>query len=133
VLQGDGVSIVLHGSTVVEKSGIARIDFDALPDMPIDSLELYLPQGPHSVLSANTSLCALTKTVTVRHTELKRVDGRAVRRVIEMRKHVRAGLLMPTELVAQNGAVIRQTTKIQVSGCAVSKAKTASRTPSRKT
>ncbi len=133
VLQGDGVSIVLHGSTVVENSGLARIDFDALPDMPIDSLELYLPQGPHSVLGANTSLCALTKTVTVKHSELKRMGRRAVRRVIELRKHVRAGLLMPTELVAQNGAVIRQTTKIQVSGCAASKAKTVNSTPPRKT
>jgi hypothetical protein len=133
VLQGDGVSIVLHGSTTIEKSGFAQIDFAALPDMPIDSLELYLPQGPHSVLGANTSLCALTKIVTVKHTELKRVGGRAVRRVVELRRHVRASLLMPTELVAQNGAVIHQTTKIEVSGCAASKAKTANRPPLRKT
>lgn len=133
VLQGDGVSIVLLGATTVEKSGRAHIDFDALPDMPIDSLELYLPQGPHSVLGANTSLCALTRTVIVKRNELEHVDGRAVRQVIKLRKHVRASLLMPTELVAQNGAVIHQTAKIEVSGCAVSKAKTANKTPTRKT
>ena len=117
VLQGDGVSIVLRGSTTVEKSGLARIDFDALPDMPIDSLELYLPQGPHSVLGANTSLCALTRTVIVKRNELGRVDGRTVRQVIKLHKHVRASLLMPTELVAQNGVIIRQSTKIGVNGC----------------
>ncbi len=133
VLQGDGVSIVLLGSTTVEKSGLGRIDFDALPDMPIDSLELYLPQGPHSVLGANTSLCALTRTVIVKRNELERVDGHAGRLVIKLRKHVRASLLMPTELVAQNGAVVHQSTKIEVSGCAVSKAKKANKAPLRKT
>jgi hypothetical protein len=133
VLQGDGVSIVLLGSTAVESSGLSRIDFDALPDIPIDSLELYLPQGPHSVLGANTGLCAPTRTVTVKHTELERVDGRAVSRVVEMRKRVRASLLMRAELVAQNGAVIHQSTKLEVSGCPTSKAKTAGKTPPRNT
>ncbi|HTA98370.1 MAG TPA: hypothetical protein VK730_12105 [Solirubrobacteraceae bacterium] len=133
VLQGDGVSIVLRGSTTVEKSGLARIDFDALPDMPINSLELYLPQGPHSVLSANTDLCALTRTLMVRRSALERVGGRAVRRVIDVRKRVRANLLMPTELVAQNGAVIHQSTKIEVGGCTASKTKTANKAPPSKT
>lgn len=118
VLQGDGVSIALLGSTTVEKSGLARIAFDALPDMPINSLELYLQQGSHSVLSANTSLCALSKTLTVKRNMLVRVHGHAVRRVVEVRKRVRASLRMPTELVAQNGAVIHQSTKIVLSGCA---------------
>lgn len=133
VLQGDGVSIVLLGSTTVEKSGLARIDFDALPDMPIDSLELYLPQGPHSVLGANTSLCALTKTVTVKQTGLERLDERAVARAVVVRKRVHENLLMPTELVAQNGAVIHQDTKILVSGCLSSKAEPANRAPPRNT
>jgi hypothetical protein len=127
VLQGDGVSIGLLGSTTVERSGLARIDFDALPDMPINSLELYLPQGPHSVLGANTSLCALTKTIVVKHNQLEHVGERAVRRVVEVRKRVRANLLMPTEFVAQNGAVIHQPTKIKVSGCQASKAKPANK------
>ncbi|HEV7939045.1 MAG TPA: hypothetical protein VGP18_13615 [Solirubrobacteraceae bacterium] len=117
VLQGDGVSVILLGSTTIEKSRLARIGFDALPDMPINSLELYLPQGPHSLLSTNTSLCALTRAATVKREEPKRVNGRTVRRVVEVRKRVRTSLLMPTELVAQNGAVIHQSTKIQVNGC----------------
>jgi len=118
VLQGNGVSIVLRGSTTVEKSGLARIGFDALPDMPIAHLELYLPQGPHSVLGTNTSLCSITKSVAVKQTKLKRLQGRAARPVVKVHKgRVGAQLLMPTELVAQNGAVIHQSTKIEVSGC----------------
>jgi hypothetical protein len=117
MLQADGVSIALIGSTTIEKSGRASIAFGSLPDMPIDDLELYLPQGPHSVLSANTSLCALTKTVTVKRNVLELAHGRAVRRVVEVRKRIRTSPLMPTELVAQNGAVIHQSAKIEVSGC----------------
>jgi hypothetical protein len=133
VLQGDGVSISLLGSTTVEKSGLARIAFDALPDMPVDDLDLYLPQGPHSVLGANANLCALSRTVVVKRDELARERGRTVRRVLVVRKHVRANLLMPTELVAQNGAVIHQSTKIEVSGCPASKATSEVKAPPRKT
>jgi hypothetical protein len=125
VLQGDGVNIVLLGSTTIEKSGLARIEFDALPDMPIKSLELSLPQGPHSVLGANTSLCTLTRTVTVKRNMLERLHGHSVHHAIEAHKRVPASLLMPTELIAQNGAVIHQSTKIKVNGCQASKAKAA--------
>jgi hypothetical protein len=127
VLQGAGVSIVLLGSTIVEKSGVARIDFDALPDIPVNSLELYLPQGPHSVLDANTNLCALTSTVVAKHNQLEHVGGHTIDRVVEVRKRVRPSLHMPTELVAQNGAVVHRSTKIEVSGCPASNAKTASK------
>lgn len=118
VLQGDGVALELLGSTEIEKTGRASITFASLPDIPVESLELYLPQGAHSVLGANTNLCALTSTVTSRHSVTERVDGRTVSRVVEVRKRVRANLSMPTELVAQNGAVVHQSTKIAVSGCA---------------
>lgn len=118
VLQGDGVSLALTGSTAIGKSGVASISFDALPDVPLDSLELYLPKGAHSLLSADGSLCAPSRTVTSRRDVLVTVHGRAVRRVVEVRKRVRASLLMPTELLAQNGAVVHQSTKIEVSGCA---------------
>jgi hypothetical protein len=128
VLQGAGVSIVLLGSTVIEKSGVARIDFDALPDIPVISLELYLPQGPHSVLGANTNLCALTNTVVIQHNQREHVGKRVVHRVVVVRKRVRGSLQMPTELVAQNGAVVHQSTKLDVSGCPPSKAKTTKRT-----
>jgi hypothetical protein len=125
VLQGDGVSLLLIGSTSIEKTGVASISFDALPDVPLDSLELYLPPGSHSLLSANKSLCASTKTVTSKRKLLEHLHGRAVQRVVTVRKLVKASLPMPTELVAQNGAVVNQSTKIEVSGCGSGKAKTA--------
>jgi hypothetical protein len=125
VLQGDGVRLNLLGSTVIDKTGIASVAFNTTPDVQIASLELYLPQGPHSVLSTNTNLCALTKTVTVKHNITQQAHGRTVRRTVKMRKRVPASLLMPTEFVAQNGAVIHQNTKIEVRGCAASNAKTA--------
>ncbi len=124
LLQGDGVSFDLMGSTIIDKGGVASIAFAALPDVPIASLELYLPQGPHSVLSANTNLCALTKTVVLKRKVIQQVHGQTVRRTVQVPEREPASLAMPTELVAQNGAVIHRSTKIEVSGCE-SKAKTA--------
>lgn len=120
VLQGGGVRLDLASSTTINKAGVSQISFNPIPDMPLANLELYLPQGPHSMLSANTSLCPLAKTLTT--TEPK-VIQRAPGRTVKMRKPVPAKLLMPTELVAQNGAVIHQDTKIKVAGCAISKNK----------
>jgi len=52
------------------------------------SFELTLPQGPYSALAANGNLCSQPKK-----------------------------LVMPSSFVAQNGAVIKQNTKIAVTGC----------------
>jgi hypothetical protein len=122
VLQGDGVRLDMIGSTLVDKTGGASIAFRNLPDVPVVSLEAYLPKGPHSVLTANTNLCAPAKTITVEHEVTRRSHGHTVRRTVTMHERVAVSLRMPTELVAQNGAVIRQSTKIEVSGCAMDKA-----------
>lgn len=66
--------------------------------MPVNTFELYLPEGPFSALGANSDLC-------------------------------KSKLAMPTEFLAQNGAVIKRTTKIAVNGCVVSKRKTKKRKP----
>ena len=58
MLQGDGVTIDLVGDTFIdEKTGITSSTFKTVPDAPVDSFELTLPQGPDSALSANTNLC----------------------------------------------------------------------------
>jgi hypothetical protein len=57
VLQGDGVRVDLTGSTFISKSGITSSTFKAVPDVPVDSFELYLPEGPDSALAANGNLC----------------------------------------------------------------------------
>ena len=91
ILQGEGVMLVLDGSTDVKK-GITSSTFKAVPDAPISSFELKLPTGKYSVLGTNLpekakyDLCGQT-------------------------------LNMPTEIVGQNGTALKQTTKIGVTGC----------------
>lgn len=87
VLQGDGVRVDLNGSTFIRR-GITSSTFKTVPDVPINSFELNLPQRSNHALAANGNLCKL-----------------------------RSKLVMPTEFAAQNGAVIRHNTKIAVTGC----------------
>jgi hypothetical protein len=94
VLQGDGVRVDLTGSTFISKAGITSSTFKTVPDVPVGTFELYLPEGKFSAISANSNLCKLK-------------------------------LAMPTEFVAQNGAVMKQSTKIAVTSCPKTKAKKA--------
>jgi len=57
VLQGYGVTVDLHGETFISKAGITSSTFRHVPDVPITSFELNLPQGPFSALAANGNLC----------------------------------------------------------------------------
>jgi hypothetical protein len=67
VLQGEGVTILLVGHVNISKAGITSASFFAVPDAPIGSFDLNLPEGPHSGLSAVGSLCAspLTMPTTI--------------------------------------------------------------------
>jgi hypothetical protein len=85
VLQGEGITLDLDGQTNVKK-GITTSKFNTLPDAPVNTFDLELPQGPHSILAANGNLCSKP-------------------------------LEMPTTITGQNGAQVKQTTKITVSGC----------------
>lgn len=91
ILQGQGVSVELTGETAIKK-GITYSKFQTIPDAPVASFELKLPEGPHSILgaylpaSANGSLCGQSLT-------------------------------MPTSITGQNGAVVKQPTPIAVTGC----------------
>jgi hypothetical protein len=123
VLGSDGVRLNLVGSTTIDKTGTS-VSFTSTPDVPIDSFELYLPRGPHSLLGVNANLCALAKIITAMHHTTQRKHGLIVRRTIRRRERVPARLTMPTEFIAQNGAVIHQNTEIEVTGCATSKATT---------
>jgi hypothetical protein len=57
VLQGYGFTIDLHGETFISKAGITSSTFSTVPDQPVTSFELTLPQGPNSALAANGNLC----------------------------------------------------------------------------
>ncbi len=87
VLQGEGVVLDLTGHTLITH-GITSSKFDSVPDAPISSFALNLPEGKHSALASSIgNLCGMHLT-------------------------------MPTTLEAQNGAVIKQSTKIAITGCA---------------
>lgn len=132
VLQGYGITIELHGETFISKAGITSTTFSAVPDQPFESFELDLPQGPYSALTNNGSLCDVTKIVTVRKKVRVSVKGHMRTVTRRLKRRVRGALTMPTELVAQNGASIREQTPISVSGCAKRRGATQRRHRARK-
>jgi hypothetical protein len=70
----------------------------SVPDAPIGSFELSLPEGPHSGLAPNLPAKAKGDFCGQK-------------------------LTMPTTIVGQNGAQITQQTKITVNGCPKTKPK----------
>jgi hypothetical protein len=117
VLQGYGITIELVGDTFISKSGITSSTFAHVPDAPVSSFELTLPEGKFSALAANGNLCKPTKTETVKKKVTVRVHGRKRTVTRNVKQTVPSSLTMPTEFTAQNGAVLKQDTKIQVIGC----------------
>ena len=75
VLQGYGVTIDLVASTFISKSGITSSTFHTVPDQPVTSFEITLPEGKFSALAANGNLCSVTKTVTVKKKVTVKVKG----------------------------------------------------------
>jgi hypothetical protein len=57
VLQGYGVTVDLVGTTFISKKGITSSTFKSVPDVPVGSFELNLPEGKFSALTANGNLC----------------------------------------------------------------------------
>ncbi len=97
ILQGEGVTVDLTGSIDI-KHGVTSSTFAAIPDAPITTFQLSLPEGPHSGLAAvvpakaKGSLCGQS-------------------------------LPMPFTITGQNGAVVKQPVKIAVTGCPKTKKK----------
>jgi hypothetical protein len=58
VLEGQGIRFDLTGNINISKQGITSSTFASVPDAPISSFNLVLPEGPHSGLAATGSLCA---------------------------------------------------------------------------
>ncbi len=61
-LSGGGVTINLVGSVALSSKGLVTSTFGSaaagwLPDVPISSLDIDLPEGPHSLLTTSSVLC----------------------------------------------------------------------------
>jgi hypothetical protein len=101
VFQSEGVTFDLVGSVNI-RHGITSSDFATVPDAPISAFQLTLPEGPHSGLAAVVPAKAKGS-----------LCGRS--------------LSMPLTITGQNGAVLRQTSKIKVTGCPKPKKKAGAR------
>jgi hypothetical protein len=91
ILQGEGVTIDLVGSIDIKHS-VTSSTFATVPDAPIGSFQLTLPEGPHSGLAA-------------------------VLRAKAKGSMCGTSLSMPFTITGQNGSVLKETPKITVTGC----------------
>lgn len=110
VLQGDGVTVDLTGTTSIDKQ-ITSSDFRSVPDVPVRRFELTLQEGPNSALAATGNLC---RRLTTRYVEVS-VHGHLVRRARHYTRRRR--LIMPTTITGQNGAQITRKIVIAVEHC----------------
>jgi hypothetical protein len=117
VLQGEGITVQLTGNINIKK-GITYNRFEALPDAPISSFELTVPEGPFSALSGIGNLCKPTKEAAVTKRITVRKNGRTLHQVRKVKALVPSPLIMPTTITGQNGSVLTQETHIAVTGCA---------------
>ena len=120
ILQGEGIVLHITGHTQI-KHGITYSRFETVPDAPITTFELNLPESPNSALAATESLCSTTRTITVTKRVLVHHNGHTRRVTRSIQKQVTEPLAMPTTITAQNGMVLQQTTNIAVTGCAKAK------------
>ena len=101
VLQGEGITVILDGQTAIKK-GITTSSFQTVPDVPFETVQATLPEGPHSALTTNLplkdhySLCGQHLTI-------------------------------PTALAGQNTTVVNENVKVAVQGCHAVKASKARR------
>ena len=96
VLQAEGITVILDGQTAIKK-GVTTSSFQSVPDVPFETVQATLPEGPHSALTTNLPLKA--------HYSL-------------CGQH----LAIPTALTGQNGTAINENIKVTVQGCHAVKA-----------
>lgn len=92
VLQGEGVTIELRGALRVSHGRALAVTLKNVPDAPISSLEVSLPEGPESVLGAN---------------DLSRATGSLCGEK----------LVLHTSIAGQNGVRVKRSPRVSVSGC----------------
>jgi hypothetical protein len=92
ILQGDGVRVDQTASIFIARNGITSSTFASVPDVPLTSFELNLPEGPHSALTATLPAKAKGSLCNT-------------------------SLAMPATITGQNGKQVKQSIKIAVGGC----------------
>jgi hypothetical protein len=117
LLQGYGVKVILVGQTYISPAGVTSTTFNAIPDNPVTSFELTLPQKQFSALGTNKDLCDPTKLVTTKKRVKVKVHGKTKTVTRKTTKTEPEPLIMPTQFAAQNGATFDQQTVVSVTGC----------------
>ena len=103
VLQGDGVTIRLVGDTYISPAGVTSSTFNAIPDQPVTSFELNLPEKKFSALGTNKNLCDLTGTKTTKRKVKVKVHGKTRTVTRKTTKTVKEPLIAPTAFVGKTG------------------------------
>jgi hypothetical protein len=98
VLQGEGITVILDGQTAIKK-GVTTSSFLSVPDVPFETVEATLPEGPHS---------ALTMNPTLGEKDRYSLCGQS--------------LTIPAALTGQNGTLVSEDVKVAVEGCSAVKA-----------
>jgi hypothetical protein len=93
LLEADNIKIQSHGETFINKTtGITSATFRNIPDAPIETIEVKLPQGPYSEFGTN-----------IPETDHYNLCG----------QH----LTLPTHYKASNNTQLNQTPTITITGC----------------
>jgi hypothetical protein len=116
VLQGYGVTVELVGDTLI-RNGVTSTTFNTIPDNPVTSFEITLPEGKYSALAANGNLCKPTMTETVKKKAKVRTHGKTETITQKLREQVPTSLTIPSEYIGQNGAPYNANVPIAVTGC----------------
>ena len=81
VLQAEGVRVDLVGSTFISKAGVTSTTLKTVPDVPVNSFELFLPEGPTSALTTDGVLC---KSSPVMPTTFIAQDGAVIHESVKI-------------------------------------------------
>ena len=108
--------IDLTGNTEI-KNGITYSKFETVPDAPVSSFQLELPEKENSILGAVKNLCAPTKTVTSNKKVTVKRHGKKVKVTKKVSNTEPEALIMPTDNDRPERRVPNRKHQIAVTGC----------------